>query len=155
MATAHLVHGFLGAGKTTLAKALEEQHRAIRLSIDDWYLTLFAEGPTHHLDSDKLQRVEKQLDELWPQLLKQGLDVVLDFGFWHRSRRDTARALARAAGATTVLYEVHCEPEVALQRCLHRNGDATAFLISAEEFTFLQGRFEPLQADEESVRSQG
>jgi predicted kinase len=34
MATAHLIHGFLGAGKTTLARQLERELPAIRFGAD-------------------------------------------------------------------------------------------------------------------------
>lgn len=36
MATAHLIHGFLGVGKTTFARQLEERLPAIRFSHDEW-----------------------------------------------------------------------------------------------------------------------
>jgi predicted kinase len=35
MATAHLIHGFLGVGKTTLARRLEQMIPAIRFSHDE------------------------------------------------------------------------------------------------------------------------
>jgi tRNA uridine 5-carbamoylmethylation protein Kti12 len=40
MATAHLIHGFLGAGKTTFARQLERELRAIRFSQDEWMANL-------------------------------------------------------------------------------------------------------------------
>ena len=36
-----LVSGFVGAGKTTLAKKLEKQYKAIRFTTDDWMIELF------------------------------------------------------------------------------------------------------------------
>jgi hypothetical protein len=45
MATAHLLFGFLGSGKTTLAKELEERHRAMRFTPDEWMARLFGEDP--------------------------------------------------------------------------------------------------------------
>jgi predicted kinase len=80
--TAHLIHGYLAVGKTTFARRLSSRSGAILLSVDDWYLRLYTDGrPTGHLDHDLYLRLESQLDELWPQLLARGLDVVLDFGF--------------------------------------------------------------------------
>jgi predicted kinase len=55
MATVHLICGFLGAGKTTFAKALAEQKSAIRFSIDELYLRLFADGPTYDVDAKALE----------------------------------------------------------------------------------------------------
>jgi predicted kinase len=93
MATAHLIHGYLGAGKTTFAAKLASQKNAIRLSADEWYLRLYTDGrPNTHLDDSLLLRLESVLDELWPSILIQGVDVVLDFGFWSRESRDRAVA---------------------------------------------------------------
>ena len=50
MATVHLVCGFLGVGKTTFAVALASQLGAVRFSVDELYLKLFADGPTYELD---------------------------------------------------------------------------------------------------------
>jgi hypothetical protein len=36
MSTAHLIHGFLGAWKTTFAKKLEAELGAVRFSQDEW-----------------------------------------------------------------------------------------------------------------------
>jgi predicted kinase len=84
-ATVHLVCGFLGSGKTTFAKALSAQRAAIRFSVDEWYLRLFAEGPTYELDRASMSRLLDVLNDLWPQLAQAGNNVVLDFGFWSRS----------------------------------------------------------------------
>ena len=119
MATAHLVHGYLGAGKTSFAARLEPVVRGIRLSADEWYLRLYAgDAPTGHQEQASWDRLSTLLNELWPGLLAHGVDVILDFGFWTRHSRDEARALARAAGAEAKLYVVVCADDVAKARCL-------------------------------------
>ncbi|TNC16089.1 hypothetical protein FF100_02150 [Methylobacterium terricola] len=45
MPTAHLLFGFLGSGKTTLARDLEQRHRAVRFTPDVWMARLFGEDP--------------------------------------------------------------------------------------------------------------
>lgn len=103
--TVHLVHGYLGVGKTSFARQLSEQTGAIRLSADEWYLRLYTNGrPTEQLDDVLWRRRKSQLDDLWPQLLARGVDLVLDFGVWSRSERDHARSRATALGANLVLY---------------------------------------------------
>lgn len=148
MATAHLVHGYLGAGKSTFARVLAERHNAARLSVDEWYLSLFADGPTYEVDFERLKRLLTVLNDHFPTLLARGVDVVLDFGFWRRALRDEVRARARAVGAETRLYRLDCPDEVARARCLARNGTPGAFLISAEGFELIKQHFEPLAADE-------
>jgi predicted kinase len=41
-ATAFLIHGYLGAGKTTLARRLEIEEAAIRFTHDEWMRFLYA-----------------------------------------------------------------------------------------------------------------
>lgn len=122
MAVAHLIHGWIGAGKTTFARRLEEDVRGIRLSIDEWYLGLFTDGsPTDVLDVTLESRLISRLDSFWPQILGGGIDVVLDFGFWQRAPRDRARDLARSVGADTKLYWVQCDEATALERVRRRH----------------------------------
>ncbi len=155
MPTAHLVHGYLGSGKTTFARQLAEQTGSVRLSMDEWYLRVFNEGrPTHHLDESRSRRLWLALDDLWPRLLVLGVDVVLDFGFWRRSDRDRARALARQAGGDAVMHWVRAADDVALDRCLTRL-DPDSFLIDAGAFAALLSKFEPLGPDEEHVVPSG
>jgi predicted kinase len=148
VATVHLLCGFLGAGKTTFATTLAARVRGVRFSVDELYLRLFATGPTYDLDRAALERLFRVLDELWPQVVGAGVDVVLDFGFWRRAERDAVRERARAAGADTVLHWLCCSDEVAVARCLARNGSPGAFLISEEGYWELKSRFEPPGPDE-------
>lgn len=42
--TLHLLIGLPGSGKTTLARRLEAEHAALRLTPDEWMLLLFGAG---------------------------------------------------------------------------------------------------------------
>jgi predicted kinase len=148
MPTVHLVCGYLGAGKTTFSQALAERESAVRFSLDELYLSLFADGPTYELDVKAMERLRAMLDALWPQVVKAGASVVLDCGFWRRALRGQVRELARTVGATTRLHWLRCADDVALARCLERNGSTGAFLISPEGFAELKVHFEPPMADE-------
>ncbi|MDQ1439373.1 MAG: hypothetical protein QOK43_3002 [Acidimicrobiaceae bacterium] len=152
VATAYLVHGFLGAGKTTFAEALAQSSGGIRLSLDEWYLRLFADAPTEHLDAASWKRLDAMMADMWPQMLRSGVDVVLDFGFWTRPSRDRARSAAAAVGADTILYLVTCDDAVALGRCLARNSlGGPSFIITPAGFEEMRSRFEPLGHDEAHV----
>ena len=111
MATAHLVHGYLGTGKTTLARQLEREHAAVRLTPDDWMAGLFGEDPPVSIFQDKLETILLLMEGLWPRCLELGIDVVLDFGFWRRAQRDHVRRLAQSVGAEVVLYALACPEE--------------------------------------------
>jgi len=150
MATAHLIHGYLGAGKTSFARMLEYEVGGIRFSADEWYLRLYAGNePTARLEPAWWDRVLSMLDGVWPKVLQHGIDVVLDFGFWSRKLRDNARRLALSVGSDAKLYRVICDEEVARARCLARNANpAGTFVIEALGFEALRGKFEPLGSDE-------
>jgi predicted kinase len=79
-----------------------------------------------------------------------GLDVILDFGFWARRRRDEARAAAAAVGSPARLYLIQSPDDVARARCRERNRRLGAdYHISDEAFDALRSTFEPLGPDEE------
>jgi predicted kinase len=150
MATAHIIHGYLGSGKSTYARQLASAENAVLISMDDWYLQLFADGaPTAEQDYEALDRLSVVMDEHWPRILRAGASVVLDFGFWTRQSRDGAKSLAEAAGAIAIVYWVRCDDSVALARCEERNRTGSrTFLIDRRAFTALKDRYEQLGADE-------
>jgi predicted kinase len=148
MATVHIVCGFLGAGKTTFSKQLAERLGAVRFSIDELYLRLFAQGPTYELDQAALDRLIAALEPLWLETARAGVDVVLDFGCWSRRFRDSLRTQAHAAGSQSRLYWLRCSDQLAVERCLSRNGAPDAFLISEQGYWELRARFEAPAAEE-------
>jgi predicted kinase len=85
MATLHLMVGLPGSGKTTLARKLETEYSALRLTLDEWHVRLF--GSDVHDDSDdsdfarhnaRHEAVESLLGEAAARVLVLGVDVILD-----------------------------------------------------------------------------
>jgi hypothetical protein len=143
-----MICGFLGVGKTTFAAKLAERERAVRFSLDELYFRLFADGPTHELDFDAMDRLSRVVETLWTGVVRAGASVVLDLGFWDRRFRDETRALVESLDATPRLYWLTCSDEIAFDRCQRRNGAPGAFLVSPEGYGEMRCRFEP-PADEE------
>ena len=149
MATAHLIYGYLGAGKTTFARRLERELPAIRFSHDEWMTRLYGDNPPIEDFADFYQRVYEQVEEIWPRCLELGIDVVLDFGFWTRQVRDDTRAKISALGAQARLYRLTCSEDEVWRRVEKRNTDLQgSFLIDRNAFDAFKERLEPLDPDE-------
>ena len=149
MPTVHLIHGYLGAGKTTFAKKLAEQINGVRFNPDEWMVRLYGEDPPAGQFAERLDRVFALLDDQWMSVVRCGVDVVLDYGFWTRLARDTARGQAAAAGANSRLYALQCPEAAARERCRQRNRNLNGSLFIADNtFDVLKGGFEALQPDE-------
>lgn len=151
MPNAHLIHGYLGAGKTTFARRLEQEIPAIRFTHDEWMARLYGTDPPAANFSEYASRVSAQIDATWPRCLELGLDVVLDLNFWTRCKRDAARMKALSLGAGVRLYRLSSPEEVAWQRIERRNAalDGGSLFITRNTFEELKTRFEPLDPDEE------
>jgi predicted kinase len=90
VATLFLIVGLPGAGKTTRARELAAEHRALRLTPDEWMIPLFGEP-----DADgKRDVLEGRLIQVALEVLRLGTSAVLDFGFWSRDERSALRWLA-------------------------------------------------------------
>ena len=70
MPTAHLIHGFLGAGKTTFARQLECNIPAIRFAHDEWVTHFYGNNPPAEHFADFCRRVSEQVEEIWLRCLE-------------------------------------------------------------------------------------
>ena len=120
MPPAHLIHGYIGAGKTTLARRLEQEHRAVRFSHDEWMAALYGRDPALDQFDSHATRVPSLIEVCWRRCLSLGMDVVLDLGLWRRAERDRVRSVVQRLGAESRLYHLHCSEDEARRRINHR-----------------------------------
>ena len=96
-----LLCGKVCCGKTTYAKQIRKGERAVILSCDEIMLALFDQqlGDRHERISQATQHFlfKKSLE-----LLRVGVTVILDWGFWTKASRNEARAFY-------MLHEIPCE----------------------------------------------
>lgn len=112
--TLHFMCGKVGAGKSTLAKALCVQHQATLMCEDVWLARLFPDELVSFDDYIKYtRRIKTVVGPLAAELL-QRQSVVLDFPANTAATRAWFRSIFEAAGVPHVLHWVDT-PE---QRCL-------------------------------------
>lgn len=150
MSKIFLIHGFVGAGKTTFAKKLADETQAVRFTLDEWMISLYGNNPPADLFSEYEGRVKKVIWQLAQEFLSRGQDVIFDYGFWKRLERDVFRTYADEIGAECILYDVTCSINTMKQRVQKRTDEMPpgALFIDDNAFDILQKRFESLSEDE-------
>lgn len=141
-----LMVGLPGAGKTTRAKELAVAHRALRLTPDEWMISLFDGSQP----DGKRELLEGRLIALALQALRLGTNVVLDFGLWSRDERSALRWLAASAGAFCQVIYLSIDTELQRARIAHRQAAAphTTFPMSEADLDTWRKQFEAPDAAE-------
>jgi predicted kinase len=112
-----LVCGLPGSGKTTLSLELEHRLGAIRLCPDDWLEAL--DLNLHHAEMrDKIEALQWKLAQ---DLLAKANCVIIEWGTWARSERDTLRLGARALGAAVELHYLDAPEDILFERLRRRD----------------------------------
>jgi len=111
-----IVCGLPGSGKTTHAKQLQAELRAIRLCPDEWMDALSLDV----WDEVRREKIESLQWQLGQQLLGLGLTAIIEWGTWGRSERDALRLQARGLGAAVELHYLSAPINVLLDRVQSR-----------------------------------
>ena len=111
-----IVCGLPGSGKTMHAKLVEDRLGAIRFSLDEWIdalsLDLYDEG--------RRGKVEALQWKFGQELLRLGIAVIVEWGTWGRSERDSLRLGTRALGAAVELHYLSAPVDVLFDRIQRR-----------------------------------
>jgi predicted kinase len=138
--TLFLTVGLPGTGKSTLARRLEAEHDALRLTKDEWVKALFgADNP-----SAASSVIEGRLIRVGLRALELGTDVVIDFGLWSRDERSALRQAAADLGAAVVICYLELSPAEQRERLAKRQAEAPheTWPMSDRELTDWAAAFE-------------
>ena len=128
MTTLYLMVGLPCSGKTTRAKELENEVRALRLTPDEWHVNLFGHDTYGTYDPDHDRRhgvIESMLWQVAARALSLGVNVILDFGFWAKEEREDYRSRAKELEARSEIVFMDVDEEELLKRVRARNKNLT------------------------------
>jgi predicted kinase len=116
-----LMVGLPCSGKTTLAKKLEHERSALRLTPDGWQVGLFGQDANEPEHDARHSFIEAMLWNIASRALELGTNVILDFGFWAREEREDYRLRAKRLGASSEVHFLDVPAEELLRRLAVRN----------------------------------
>jgi predicted kinase len=149
----YLICGFIGAGKTTFAKELEEKTGAVRITKDEWSIRLIGNDPTIDGYEEWDRTICGLSRDVAFYLAEKGIDVIIDEGFWTKEQRDEMRRRADAIDAKVVMYYLKTPIETIRDRVLKRTNNPTkdSFKISQEMLGNYLMYWQPPSEDEDYI----
>ena len=137
----YVMVGLPAAGKTTLARRIEIEHQALRLTPDEWMIPLFGES----MADGKRYVLEGRCIATAFRTLRLGCNVVLDFGVWSKDERTSLRWLASTVGATCELVYLAIDEAEQRDRINQRFATAphSTFLMTPTDLDEFRTIFQP------------
>ena len=125
MAKVHLIVGPVAAGKSTFALGVCREHRAVRITLDEWMTVLFRpDRPDAGVMEWYRERTARCIELIWRQAqrtLEAGTDVVLEIGLILRKERTHFYERVEAAGYPLTVYALDAPRDVRRERVIQRN----------------------------------
>lgn len=143
-AAIHLVVGSTGSGKTTYARKLAAEHKALVFSIDEWMRDLFGPdlaGADFGAINQRVERARRRIWEVAAQAAGLGVSSVLDTGLLTAQSRSEARAEAVRLCLPATTHYVTASAETRWARVAARNGvrdGGYAFEVTRPMFDFIE-----------------
>lgn len=146
--TIYLMHGFIGCGKTTVAKQIQKEIGAILLTHDDFMIKEYGRNP-EDFSKARFDIIDEKIKSIAKEEIAKGNSVIMDYGFWEKETRKKYFKWAKNLTSDVQFLAVQCDIEIAKQRALKRTeDDLTQFVINEEIFSDRLKRFEPMTKEE-------
>lgn len=141
-----------GSGKTTLAKEIEIQHKALRLCPDEWISSIIKDKNEKN-ELDRLREpVEGVIWDLAKRLLTFNVGIILENGFWTREERLYYLQNAKHVDPSVrvILHYLDVSIETLWQRIQKRNSELPkdCFHITRKELEQWMSSFTPPNEEE-------
>jgi predicted kinase len=151
MAKLALIIGPVGAGKSTFARRLCREQRAVLLNLDEWMAQLFGadERPAVGRLEWYIERTERCLAQIWKlteRLAELGTNMVLELGLIQRSARAAFYQRVDDAGLPLTVYVLDAPRELRRERVLRRNqekGETFSMEVPLPFFELASDLWEP------------
>jgi predicted kinase len=155
MSTLHLISGLPCSGKTTYAVDLRQRAAdCVLFTLDRWLIIAFGKYSLASVGQDEhTRRVLACRELIWQpasELLRRGVDVILDDGFFLREHRARHVGLAASVGARATVHFINTPIDVVRARLDERNAKLPQFnfSISSETLQGFMAMFEPPSENE-------
>lgn len=147
MATIHLIHGFIGFGKTTLSKKLAKKYNAKCFCIDHIMLERYGRSPQNF--AELFQKTDNYIWQETSKFIQAGQDVILDYGFWDKEIRKKVQEKALKLTSNVLWHQLICNIDVAKKRVLKRTEENPKELFIDENcFNDRLSHYQPITDDE-------
>lgn len=115
-----MICGKIASGKTTYARRLKKDSKAVLLSCDEIAFALF-DGDMGANHDGCTERIRSYLLEKSLEIVQAGCDVILDWGFWTKSYRDKVREFYSERSIATELHYIEITAETHRKNIEKRN----------------------------------
>ncbi len=146
----HLVLGPVGAGKSTFALRLAQEHAALRLTLDQWMVQLFSpDRPEAGALEWYVERAARCVERIWSvvqAVTELGQDVVLEIGLLQRHERERFYQRVQDAGLELTLHVLDAARHVRRARVHERNqtqGATFSMVVPPAIFELASDLWEP------------
>lgn len=147
MATIHCMCGYIGFGKTTVAKKLETELGAKCFTPDEIMIQLYGTD----VGADFIKKAEQLNTYIWSEIakcLQKGQDVIYDAGSWGINDRKYVMKMAYKLNASVVWHQMLCSIETAKKRALERAQKAKELKIDEKFFDANLPKYIPIEKNE-------